>query len=123
MAESTIAFNAADYDALITMVRDLLNDLGGGDQGAAGGTLPPPDADWFLQPAGQCWATAAGLVEAGKTFGGALAAHSADLWSELNAFFDGLCSARAIFAKTSNLAAYSAASFSSEYPELAGGVR
>jgi hypothetical protein len=120
MAESTIAFNAADYDALITMMRDLLNDLDGGDQDAAC-TLPPPGADWFIQPAGQEWVVAANLVEAGKTFGGVLAARSEALWGELDAFFEGLCSARAIFSKVSDLAAYSAAAFSSEYPQLAGG--
>ena len=120
VAEPTIAFSAADYDALIASIRDLINDLGAYDQRAAG-TPFAPEGDWLLQPDGQVWAPPADLVEAGKTFGNVLGAHSAGLLSQLEAFFDGLCSARAIFAQVSDLAAYDAASFSSEYPQLQPG--
>jgi hypothetical protein len=117
VGEPTIAFSAADYDGLITLVRDLINDLGAYDRGGAG-TLGPPDGDWMLQPDGQVWDTAANLVEAGKTFGNVLGAHAIALLSQLEALFDALCSARAIFSKVSDLAAYSAVSFGSEYPGL-----
>ena len=120
VGEATIAFNAADYDGLIAVVRDLINELGDYDRGAAG-TLSPPDGNWLLQPDGQVWDTAAGLVQAGKTFGNVLGAHAATLLSRLKALFDALCSARAIFSRADDLAACSAESFGSEYPQLRPG--
>ena len=45
--EPTIAFSAADYDALIASIRDLINDLGAYDQRAAG-TPFAPDGNWLL---------------------------------------------------------------------------
>ncbi len=115
--EPTIAFGAADFDALIVSIQNLINDLGAYDQRAAG-TPFPSDGDWLLQPDGQVWAPPADLVSVGKTFGDVLGAHAAALLSQLETFFDGLCAARAIFAKTSDLAAYDPAAFSSEYPQL-----
>ncbi len=117
VGEPTISFNAADYDGLIATVRDLVNELGDYDRGAAG-TLSPPDGNWLLQPDGQVWDTAANLVEAGKTFGGVLGAHADALLTRLEALLDALCSARAIFSRVDDLAACSAGSFGSEYPQL-----
>jgi hypothetical protein len=117
VGEATIAFSAADYDRLITMLRDLINELGDHHEGAAG-TLFPPDGNWLLQPDGQVWDPAVTLVAAGKTFGNLLGAHTTTLLSRLEAFFDALCSARAVFSKAADLATYSAESFGSEYPQL-----
>jgi hypothetical protein len=120
VVEATIAFDAADYDRLIGTVRDLINDLGDYDRGA-GGTLSTPDGNWLLQPDGQVWDAAVDLVDAGKTFGNLLGAHATTLLSRLETFFDALCSARAIFSKVSDLAACSAESFVSEFPQLRPG--
>jgi hypothetical protein len=120
VGEARIAFDAADYDRLIAMVRNLINDLGDHDRGAAG-RLSGPDGSWLLQPDGQVWAPAANLVEAGKTFGNVLEDHAATSLSRLEALFDALCSARAIFSNIADLAAYSAESFGSQYPQLRPG--
>jgi hypothetical protein len=125
VGEKTIAFSAADYDQLVAVVRDMVNDLGGNDAGARYSTngscdtfASADDGRWLLQPDGQAWQPAADVVEAGKAFGNVLGAHAAALLSQLEALFDGLCSARAIFSRVDDLAACSAESFASGHPQL-----
>jgi len=110
-------FDAAEYDRLVTAVGNLITELRK-DQPGAAGTPPPPDGNWLLQPDGQAWRTAIDLVNAGKTFGNHLSAHAVTLLSRLEGLFDGFCSARTVFCRVNDLAAYSAESFGSEYPAL-----
>jgi hypothetical protein len=118
-AAARIAFDATEYDKLLTVMGALINDMSDSPTRDGGVGPAPLDGGLLLQPDGQTWQPAVDLVSAGQAFGDTVHTNTTTLLHELEAFHDALCAARGVFSKAGDLARLSAESFRSDYPMMA----
>jgi hypothetical protein len=114
------AFDKNQYDKLIKYVESVDVDLNTNLEKPSSGVRLDGSLGSGFFPGSQQWPVAAAFINQGKQFGGSVKTQYDTLSGGWEQFVTALTNARNVFDDTNDLTKYSAATFTTDFPDVSG---